>query len=81
MNLIKSSALALSFIVLAPLVAAQVPRRPLGIYAKDDISIDIANRKAQGLSINPAALNDYFINLYQLVMKDPSISGLEIQIH
>jgi hypothetical protein len=71
--------LALSFVLLAPLIVAQ--RVPLGIYAKDDISIDIANRQAKGESIKPAALNDYFVNLYQLVMKDPSISGLEIQIH
>jgi hypothetical protein len=104
MDLPKRSALALSFIMLAPLIVAlsavapsavaqvrnsaensptgpAVPRRPLGIYAKDDISSDIARLKAKGKATDPASLNDYFINLFQSVLKDPAISGLEIQIH
>jgi hypothetical protein len=53
-----------------------------GSRRRGEFAGDAGNsRKAAGLSIKPAALNDYFINLYQLVMKDPSISGLEIQIH
>src|ERR1700677_3581311 len=94
MSVIKRSVLALSFVVLAPLVVAQVqdttensqaapavPRIPLGIYAKDDISIDIANLKSMGQPTDPASLNGYFFNLYQLVLKEPAIYGLEIQIH
>src|ERR1700678_3155198 len=94
MSVIKRSVLAFCFIVRAPLVVAQVqdttensqaapavPRRPLGIYAKDDISIDIANLMSDNLPTDPASLNDYFINLYQLVLKEPAVSGLEIQIH
>jgi hypothetical protein len=57
------------------------PRIPLGIYAKDDISIDIANLKSDKQATDPASLNDYFINLYQLVLKERAVSGLEIQIH
>ena len=77
--------LALSFLVLAPVLAAQAqpapPRRPRGIYAVVNIEENINQLKKANPSITPAALNTYFNNLYQDLLNNPAISGLTLQVH
>jgi hypothetical protein len=94
MNIIKRSVLALSFILLAPIVVAQpqdaaqssptapaVPRRPLGIYAKVSISDDIAALTNAGSPTTREALNAYFDPLYKEMLGNQAISGLTVMVH
>jgi hypothetical protein len=93
MNSCSRSALALGLLVLSPVVEAQVhftaagsssecaPRRPLGIYAKVNISDDILALKNGNSPTTPLALNHYFNGLYAQMLQDPAIAGLEIQVH
>ena len=77
--------LALSFLVLAPVLVAQAqlapPRRPRGIYAVVNVEDNINQQRKANPSITPAALNAYFNNLYQDLLNNPAISGLTLQVH
>jgi hypothetical protein len=74
-------ALALSFLVIAPALVGQTPRRPRGIYAKVDISGYVAQQGEANPCSAPAqfdaALNIYYAGL----LADPAISGLTLGVH
>ncbi len=67
------------FLVLAPALLAQAPRTPRGIYAKVNIT-DTANQPQTGPCTNPD-WDAYFNCLYQGLLANPVIAGLEIQVH
>jgi hypothetical protein len=69
--------LALSFLMLAPALVAQTPRRPRGIYAVVNVE-DVINLNP---SLTPAQLDTYFDGFYQGLLADPAISGLTLQVH
>ena len=79
--------LGLSILVLAQPLLAQVPapRTPQGIYAKVNISSDISQQQQMYPTLTPAQfaayLDTYFNSLYQSLLSNPAISGLEIQVH
>lgn len=94
MGLFKRNAFTLGFLVLAPCVAWQIfdsgaiqaqspptPRRPLGIYAKVNISDEISARKKAGQSTDPKSLDAYFDAIYGAMLGNQAISGLLIQAH
>ena len=66
--------------MLAPALVAQAPRTPRGIYAKVDIT-ETLNRQQTGSCTNPGDWDAYFNCLYQDLLANPAISGLEIQVH
>src|SRR6266852_4445832 len=75
------SALVLSFLLLAPALVAQAPRRPRGIYAVVNVTDNIKQQQKANPSITPAQLNAYFDNLYRDLLNNPAISGLTLQVH
>jgi uncharacterized protein (TIGR03437 family) len=73
------SALVGICVVLSPAVYAQVPRSPLGVYAKVDTEDAI---KAYPGATPPAAqLHPYLQKLYASLLADPAISGLAVGAH
>jgi hypothetical protein len=77
----RRRAVVLSFLVLAPALVGQTPRRPRGVYAKVDVSKDIAAEQQASPSITPAELDAYFNTTYQGLLTDPATSGIQIQFH
>ncbi len=69
--------LALSFLMLAPALLAQTPRRPRGIYTVINVE-DVVN---QNPSLTPAQMDSYFGGFYQGLLADPAIFGLTLQVH
>src|SRR5580658_5965790 len=67
-----------SFLVLAPALVAQPPRRPRGIYAVVHTE-NLINQQAS--SITTVQLDAYFNSLYQDLLSDPAVSGLTLQVH
>jgi hypothetical protein len=72
-------ALVLSFLVLAPVLAAQA--RPRGIYAVVNVEDDIKSEQKANPSITSAQLNAYFNGFYQDRLSNPAIAGLTLQVH
>jgi hypothetical protein len=93
MSFITRGALALSLFLVTQGMVAQggdaasnspvspAPRRPLGVYAKVNITDDIAALKSAEQPTTPKALNKYFNGLYAALLESHAISGLEIQVH
>jgi hypothetical protein len=74
-------ALLLSFLVLAPALVAQTPRKPRGVYAKVDISDYITLQQNANPGITPAELDAAFDSLYEDLLTNPAVSGLTLQVH
>jgi hypothetical protein len=69
-------------LLVAPVLVAQVqPRRPRGIYTKVNITDHITAEQQANPSITPEQLDAYFNSLYQDLLSNPAISGLEIFVH
>jgi len=71
-------ALVLSFLALAPVLVAQTPRIPRGIYAVVNTE-DLINQLQP--SITTVQLDAYFNSLYQDLLSNPAVSGLVLQVH
>ncbi len=73
--------LALSFLVLAPAIAAQtVPKpTPQGIYAVVNIEDNISSQQKARPAITHAGLDTFFNNFYNDLLNNPAISGLTLQ--
>jgi hypothetical protein len=76
-----SRVFVVGFLVLAPALLGQTPRRPRGIYAKVDISGYVAQLGETNPCSAPAefdaALNTYYAGL----LADSAISGLTLGVH
>jgi hypothetical protein len=74
--------LVVSFLLFAPAMLAQAtPRRPRGVYTKVDISNYIAQQQQANPSITAAELEEALDALYEGLLADPAISGLELGVH
>ena len=71
----------MSFLVLAPVLVAQEPRRPRGIYAVVNVENNVNKQQKANSSITTAQLDAYFNNLYEGLLSNPAISGLTLQVH
>ncbi len=63
--------------MIAPVLVAQTPRRPRGVYAV----VNVEDAISQNPSLTPAQLDTYFNGFYQGLLADPAISGLALQVH
>ena len=68
-------------LTLAPVLLAQTPRRPRGIYAVVDTENLINLQQQANPSTTAAQLDAYFNNLYQSLLSNPAVSGLTLQVH
>jgi uncharacterized protein (TIGR03437 family) len=68
-------------LVLTPVLRAQVPRRPRGIYAVVDTASVINQQQQANPAITAAQLDTYFDSLYGGLLNNPAISGLTLQVH
>jgi uncharacterized protein (TIGR03437 family) len=66
---------------LAPALLAQNPRRPQGIYAVVDTENLINLQQQANPSITATQLETYFVGLYQVLLSNPAVSGLTLQVH
>ena len=69
---------AIFFLALAPVLMAQTPRVPRGIYAVVDTENLISQLPS---SSTTAQLDAYFNSLYQDLLNNPAVSGLTLQVH
>src|SRR5580658_9853474 len=71
----------MGLLLLAPVVVAQTPRRPRGIYAVVNVEDSINLEQKANPSITTAQLDAYFNSFYQGLLSNPAISGLTLQVH
>ena len=79
-RVVHLAAAAVLFASVSP-ANSEAPRRPRGIYAKVNISSDIAQQQKQSPGIAAADLNSYFNNLFASLVANPAIAGLALQVH
>jgi uncharacterized protein (TIGR03437 family) len=68
-------------VALAPILPAQTPRSPRGIYAVVDTENLINLQQQANPSTTTARLYAYFNTLYQDLLSNPAVSGLTLQVH
>ncbi len=74
----KSSATSGGSVPSGTAPSTSVARRPVGIYAKVDISPYITIQRKTNRSITPTELDTQFDSLYQGLLANPAVSGLTI---
>jgi uncharacterized protein (TIGR03437 family) len=80
MNLGSGRELLLTFLALGPVLMAQAPRRPRGIYAVVRVEEYVNQQQQSNPSITQAQLDAFFNGYYQDLLNNPAISGITLQV-